>query len=89
MSAGLYGAMPLIQSANKLDRTLVRINELDLSKTDQKVWLRGRLHTSRSKGKIISYYMYPNPVSLFAVGLLESRTLNVAQDVVFLPKFQG
>ena len=42
-----YGNFPLIQSKEKFDRELVNIGELDASKVDQKVWIRGRLFTSR------------------------------------------
>lgn len=43
--------MKMIQSTEKLDRKLIQVKELNPSKADQIVWLRGRLHTSRSKGK--------------------------------------
>ncbi|KAK2187373.1 hypothetical protein NP493_168g04028 [Ridgeia piscesae] len=44
-----YGNLPLIQSTEKPDRQLRKAK--DLTEADTKVWLRGRLHTSRSKGK--------------------------------------
>lgn len=47
----MYGNYGLIQSKEKIERTLVNIGELNESFADQKVWVRGRLHTSRSKGK--------------------------------------
>lgn len=50
-SSQLYGNYGLIQSKEKIERTLVHIGELNESFADQKVWVRGRLHTSRSKGK--------------------------------------
>ncbi len=43
--------MPLIQSKEKINRVLHIISELNESLIDQKVWVRGRLYTSRSKGK--------------------------------------
>uniref|UniRef100_UPI00358E69FB aspartate--tRNA ligase, cytoplasmic isoform X1 n=2 Tax=Myxine glutinosa TaxID=7769 RepID=UPI00358E69FB len=46
-----YGILPLIQSQEKIDRTLVRVSELTKEKANEVVWVRARLHTSRSKGK--------------------------------------
>ncbi|XP_064643801.1 aspartate--tRNA ligase, cytoplasmic-like [Lineus longissimus] len=51
VSKDRYGKMPLIQSKEKYDRELLPINSLTLEKADQKVWARGRLHTSRATGK--------------------------------------
>lgn len=50
-SAGMYGPAPLNQSQTRLDRKVHRVSQLDASLIDQKVWIRGRLHTSRAKGK--------------------------------------
>ena len=50
ISEGNYGTYPLMQSKEKNDRQLVRVGELDPSKADQEVWVRGRMHTSRAKG---------------------------------------
>lgn len=46
-----YGDMKMIQSSEKLDRELVRIGDVDATKTDQLLWCRGRLHTSRATGR--------------------------------------
>ncbi|KAJ9585235.1 hypothetical protein L9F63_002998, partial [Diploptera punctata] len=50
-SADLYGQLPLIQSAVVLKREFVDIKQLEPSLADTTVWVRGRLHTSRAKGK--------------------------------------
>jgi nondiscriminating aspartyl-tRNA synthetase len=50
-SAGHYGILPLIQSKDKINRILHNISDLNETMADQKVWIRGRLFTSRSKGK--------------------------------------
>ena len=34
-----------------MERDIVRVGSLDTSLVDQKVWVRGRLQTSRAKGK--------------------------------------
>ena len=50
-SAGLYGNAGLNQSQEKLDRQVTRIGEIGAKLVDSKIWARGRLHTSRAKGK--------------------------------------
>ncbi|KAG8175427.1 hypothetical protein JTE90_002857 [Oedothorax gibbosus] len=50
-SKDFYGKLPLIQSANKESRTLVPVKSLDNDLGEERVWVRGRLHTSRAKGK--------------------------------------
>jgi aspartyl-tRNA synthetase len=49
--AHLYGDAPLIQSAVITDRQFVNIGELKENMAGQKVWIRGRLATSRAVGK--------------------------------------
>ncbi|XP_069119964.1 aspartate--tRNA ligase, cytoplasmic-like isoform X1 [Argopecten irradians] len=51
MSKGQYGVMEMIQSQSKPDRRIVDLKELTPELGDQKVWVRARLQTSRSKGK--------------------------------------
>jgi aspartyl-tRNA synthetase len=55
---GLYGALPMIQSKEKVDRTLVNLKELTVARADQKLWVRGRLHTSRAVGMCSLYLIY-------------------------------
>nr|CAD7257494.1 unnamed protein product [Timema shepardi] len=50
-SSGNYGQPAMIQSEEKLSRTFVGVKDLSEELADQKVWVRGRLHTSRAKGK--------------------------------------
>ena len=45
--------MPMIQSQSKPDRTLVKVKDITPEKHQTKVWVRGRLHTSRSKGTLL------------------------------------
>uniref|UniRef100_A0A1B0D2J7 Aspartyl-tRNA synthetase n=1 Tax=Phlebotomus papatasi TaxID=29031 RepID=A0A1B0D2J7_PHLPP len=51
-SAGKYGQPVMIQSAEKFpDRSFVDVSQLIRSVDMEPVWVRGRVHTSRSKGK--------------------------------------
>jgi len=49
-AAGCYGVMPMIQSKEKIDRNIVRVGDLTAARAGEKVWVRGRLHTSRAVG---------------------------------------
>lgn len=52
VSMGKYGEMNMIQSKEKFeDRKFIAIKNLNKNLENQMVWLRGRLHTSRAKGK--------------------------------------
>lgn len=51
VSLGRYGKYPLNQSQTKLVRELLPIKALTLKVKDSVVWVRGRLHTVRAKGK--------------------------------------
>ncbi|KAK7580781.1 hypothetical protein V9T40_001410 [Parthenolecanium corni] len=52
-SSGKYGSLGTIRSSStvKFEREFVDIKTLNASFVDQKVWIRGRVHTSRAKGK--------------------------------------
>ncbi|GFY38633.1 aspartate--tRNA ligase, cytoplasmic [Trichonephila inaurata madagascariensis] len=50
-SKDCYGKMVMIQSREKLPRTLVSVQLLNEDRGEETVWVRGRLHTSRAKGK--------------------------------------
>lgn len=51
VSKGFYGNMPMIQSTERPDRTILDLKDLTPSLKDKKVWVRARLQTSRAKGK--------------------------------------
>jgi len=77
-SEGMYGLLPLIQSASKPDRVIIRVNDLTTEKQDQKVWVRARLHTSRSKGKQCFFVLRQQQYTvqaLLAVGQNVSKQL--------------
>lgn len=56
VSEGHYGKMPMLQSFEKVDRKLLRVKDLTSALSGQQIWLRGRLHTSRSKGELLRYH---------------------------------
>lgn len=52
-SQGKYGPCKMIQSAEKLsERNFIAVNKLSTSINEKStIWVRGRIHTSRCKGK--------------------------------------
>lgn len=50
-SVGKYGQIPMIQSAEIIKREFFHVKQLEPDFADTTVWVRGRLHTSRAKGK--------------------------------------
>jgi len=63
VSAGMYGSYGIMRSEKKVtDRTLVSLNTLP--STDKKVWVRGRLHTSRAKGKQCFFVLRQSQVTI-------------------------
>ncbi|XP_077993597.1 aspartate--tRNA ligase, cytoplasmic-like [Glandiceps talaboti] len=73
-----YGVCKLIQSQEKVDRQLEKIRELNASKANQTVWIRARVHTSRSKGKqcfLVLRQQHYNIQGLVAVGDIASKAM--------------
>ncbi|XP_048857854.1 aspartate--tRNA ligase, cytoplasmic-like [Brienomyrus brachyistius] len=73
-----YGVPPMVQSQQKLDRTLVRVQELTPEKADQLLWIRARIHTSRAKGKqcfLVLRQQQFNVQALVAVGEHTSKQM--------------
>ncbi|XP_041118037.1 aspartate--tRNA ligase, cytoplasmic-like isoform X2 [Polyodon spathula] len=73
-----YGLSPLVQSQQKLDRVLVLVQDLTPEKTDQLLWLRARIHTSRAKGKqcfLVLRQQQFNIQALVAVGDRASKQM--------------
>lgn len=50
-SEGHYGKLPVVLPEMDPPRTLTDVGKLESDLGDKKVWIRGRLHTSRAKGK--------------------------------------
>ena len=53
-AADQYGNFPLIQSQEILKLNFVDVKEINTDKKDQMIWVRARLHTSRSVGEYFS-----------------------------------
>jgi len=51
VSVGKYGDLQMNQSTEKAKYELKKVKDLDVGSAGSTVWIRGRLHTSRAKGK--------------------------------------
>ena len=65
-STAQFGDLKLIQSAYKSDRVWTKISSLELSSEGNEVWIRGRLHTSRVKGKAAFFVLRQGSFTLQA-----------------------
>lgn len=81
ISIGKYGEMGLIQSKDKhVERKFIDIKNLNPGLENQYVWLRGRLHTSRSKGILFwSKQIVDNPCNIYNI-------YHLSQSVPFVGK---
>ncbi|CAB1328403.1 unnamed protein product [Coregonus sp. 'balchen'] len=73
-----YGVPPMVQSQQKLDRGLVRVQELTPEKAGRLIWVRARIHTSRAKGKqcfLVLRQQQFNVQALVAVGERASKQM--------------
>uniref|UniRef100_A0A8C8IG69 Aspartate--tRNA ligase, cytoplasmic n=1 Tax=Oncorhynchus tshawytscha TaxID=74940 RepID=A0A8C8IG69_ONCTS len=73
-----YGVPQMVQSQQKLDRVLVRVQKLTPEKADQLIWVRARVHTSRAKGKqcfLVLRQQQFNVQALVAVGERASKQM--------------
>ncbi|KAK3569115.1 hypothetical protein QTP86_023992, partial [Hemibagrus guttatus] len=73
-----YGVCVMMQSQEKLDRSLVRVCELTPDRAGQTVWVRARIHTSRAKGKqcfLVLRQQQFNVQALVAVGERASKQM--------------
>ncbi|ROL52343.1 Aspartate--tRNA ligase, cytoplasmic [Anabarilius grahami] len=73
-----YGICPMVQSQQKLDRVLVRVQDLTPEKAEQQIWVRARIHTSRAKGKqcfLVLRHQQSTVQALLAVGDRASKQM--------------
>ncbi|XP_043930897.1 aspartate--tRNA ligase, cytoplasmic [Protopterus annectens] len=73
-----YGVTAMIQSQEHIERVMVRVNDLTKEKAEQTVWVRGRVHTSRAKGKqcfLVLRQQQFNVQALVAVGDRASKQM--------------
>lgn len=85
VSVGMYGSYGMIQSADKKDLVFTRLNQIDAGLHGQEVWVRGRVHAIRSKGKtcflVLRQQFYTAQVSLFVGEKLSKQMLKFVANI--------
>lgn len=84
-----YGDMKIIQSDGLIKRTLVPIKDANASLVGQYIWLRGRLHSSRCKGKQAFFVLRQQQFTIQAILRVAEGTLVTKEMIAFaagLPK---
>ncbi len=71
--------MPLIQSKEKVDRQLLPVRDINETLAKQTIWVRGRLHTSRGKGKQCFLVIRHQSATIQAVAFVNE---NVSKQMV-------
>lgn len=75
----------MIQSKEKLDRQLLPVRDINESLAKQTIWLRGRFHTSRGKGKQCFFVIRHQSATIQAVLYVNE---NVSKQMVkFVSKY--
>ncbi|KAJ1346093.1 Aspartate--tRNA ligase, cytoplasmic [Parelaphostrongylus tenuis] len=78
VSAGMYGSYGMVQSADMKDIMFTRVSKIDADGHGKEVWVRGRVHAIRSKGKtcflILRQQIYTVQV-MFFVGAKVSKQM--------------
>ncbi|XP_066299678.1 aspartate--tRNA ligase, cytoplasmic-like [Branchiostoma lanceolatum] len=71
-----YGNMAMLQSTEKPDRRLVRVEELTPSLAGETVWVRARMHTSRAKGKQCFLVLRQQQFNVQALAFVNDKTVS-------------
>lgn len=74
ISEGKYGAYPLMQSQEKLERKMVDISEIGAKLADQDVLVRARIHTTRLKGKQCFLVLRQRAYTIQAMAFVDANT---------------
>ncbi|XP_063727769.1 aspartate--tRNA ligase, cytoplasmic-like [Symsagittifera roscoffensis] len=74
ISEGKYGVYELMQSKTKMQRDLVPIAKLNETMADESVFVRGRIHTTRSKGKQCFLVLRQRAYTVQALAFVDSNT---------------
>ncbi|XP_050387947.1 uncharacterized protein LOC126804755 [Argentina anserina] len=76
-----YGDMKLIQSDGSTNRPLVSIKDIQTNLVGQQIWVRGRLHSSRCKGKQAFFVLRQQHFTVQAI-LRVAEGTQVTKDMI-------
>ncbi|VDM54449.1 unnamed protein product [Angiostrongylus costaricensis] len=85
VSAGLYGNYGMIQSADVKDIMFTRVCKIDVDGHGKQVWVRGRVHAIRSKGKtcflILRQQIYTVQVMFFVGDKISKQMVKFVSNI--------
>jgi len=96
-----FGNLGIIQSAWRTDRSWTQIKALNAAMANKEVWLRGRVHRTRGKGKVAFILLRAGPTSVqcvldaqttspdmvkYASGLAAESIIDIFGKVATVPK---
>uniref|UniRef100_A0A7I4YEY4 Aspartate--tRNA ligase, cytoplasmic n=1 Tax=Haemonchus contortus TaxID=6289 RepID=A0A7I4YEY4_HAECO len=85
VSVGMYGSYGMIQSADKKDIVFTKLNKIEPDIDGQEVWVRGRVHAIRSKGKtcflVLRQQFYTAQVTLFVGEKISKQMLKFVSNI--------
>uniref|UniRef100_A0A1I7WYV4 Aspartyl-tRNA synthetase n=1 Tax=Heterorhabditis bacteriophora TaxID=37862 RepID=A0A1I7WYV4_HETBA len=85
VSVGMYGSYGLIQSADKKDITFTSISKISQDISGEEIWIRGRVHAIRTKGKtcflVLRQRVYTAQVMMFVGEKISKQMLKFVSNI--------
>ncbi|EYB84467.1 hypothetical protein Y032_0316g2298 [Ancylostoma ceylanicum] len=85
VSIGMYGNYGMIQSADKKDIMFSQLNKISANIHGQEIWVRGRVHAIRTKGKtcflVLRQRFYTAQVMLFVGDKISKQMLKFVSNI--------
>ncbi|KIH69251.1 aspartate--tRNA ligase [Ancylostoma duodenale] len=85
VSIGMYGSYGMIQSADKKDIVFSHLNKISANVHGQEIWVRGRVHAIRTKGKtcflVLRQRFYTAQVMLFVGDKISKQMLKFVSSI--------
>ncbi|GAB6032101.1 Aspartate--tRNA ligase, cytoplasmic [Chamberlinius hualienensis] len=87
ISKDFYGNLPMLQSKDRVDRQLTAVKDINSSLNDKTIWIRGRLHTSRGKGKQCFFVIRQQHYSVQCLSFVsETISKSMVKFITNIPK---
>ncbi|CAB3402037.1 unnamed protein product [Caenorhabditis bovis] len=84
-SKDLYGSYGLVNSKEKKELNIIRVKDVTSAVATQEIWVRGRVHTTRSKGKncfiVLRQGVYTVQVAMFMNEKISKQMLKFVASI--------
>ncbi|KJH53019.1 aspartate--tRNA ligase [Dictyocaulus viviparus] len=85
VSAGMYGSYGIVQSAEVKNVEFTKVNQISSDKHGEEVWIRGRIHAIRTKGKtcflVLRQQIYTVQVMVFVSDKISKQMLKFVSNI--------